>query len=65
MLLLSFIALAEMWRAKGGRAFLFPFSIALFCFAARFSVAQLCTFLENALVLDKQMGSMAIEVRRL
>jgi hypothetical protein len=58
MLLFSFIALAGMWRAKGGCAFFFPFSIVLFCFAAGFSVAQLHTFLDDAPVLDKRTGSM-------
>jgi hypothetical protein len=61
MLLLSFISLVGMRRAKGGGAFLFPFSIALLCFAASFSAAQLRTFLEDAPMLDKRAGSMAIE----
>ena len=37
--------------------------IALFCFAAGFSAAQLNTFLEDAPVLDKRTGSIDIEGR--
>ncbi len=61
MLVLSCIALAGMWRAKGGGALLFAFSIALTCFAAGFSAAQLRTFLVAAPVLEKRTGPVALE----